>query len=468
MLLSDEILNSMREESRAALLTLYLVYKRALLVEDHQLGSELLEKFLAVDQKHLLSCAVEAEKLGKTRQAIDILQGVINDLDASEQEIKVSALFQSTICLLIKEIERCKGGIDKQGLLDKAYSVFEAALKGANTRESSSTGSMFSKTEIEWFFQNACILALENLTFPRSQQIEQLLDVSAKVLALNNWKCNIMPNNVQFATIYQKCALDPEEQTNILSHHLLCCYLRSLKTVSEVRGQCDANEKKIHYETIRAAIQSFRERISSQLNNERITVKERTAWVVKHREMLYFDFEAAIYLKQWNSLASLVDEARPIITDKLCSNFMESILISNAPMRVTLRAIICTHHKTFTAKLPRYLHVLFRLALSPNGDIIVAEAVIDQVLALARQSNSTSTSQNARARFQDEELAWLATTAFNRAVDFYRDSADADCARWAGKAIEVADLVGCDEGPGGGGLAALLRRNLGLLGLDGA
>lgn len=96
--------------------------------------------------------------------------------------------------------------------------------------------------------------------------------------------------------------------------------------------------------------------------------------------------------------------------------------------------------------------------------------MVDQVLALVRQSNSTSTSQNARVRFKDEHLAWLATTAFNRAVDFYRDSADADCARWAGKAIELADLVGSNrEATGGGvGLATLLRRNLGLLGLESA
>lgn len=117
------------------------------------------------------------------------------------------------------------------------------ALKAANTRESSSNNTMFSKTEIEWFFQNACILALENIAFPHSQQIQQLFDVSTKVWAFDNWECNIMPNDIQFATIYQQGDLDAEEQTNILSHHLLCCYLRSLKIVSEARRQRGGNEK---------------------------------------------------------------------------------------------------------------------------------------------------------------------------------------------------------------------------------
>ena len=42
---------------------------------------------------------------------------------------------------------------------------------------------------------------------------------------------------------------------------------------------------------------------------------------------------------------------------------------------------------------------------------------------------------------------------FNRAVDFYLSSADEECKRWAGKAIEMADLEG-------GALGRLLRAKL--------
>lgn len=47
-------------------------------------------------------------------------------------------------------------------------------------------------------------------------------------------------------------------------------------------------------------------------------------------------------------------------------------------------------------------------------------------------------------------------------MDFYRVSEDGNCRRWAGKAIELAELV--DEG-GNYELEELLRRKLGLLGL---
>ena len=40
-----------------------------------------------------------------------------------------------------------------------------------------------------------------------------------------------------------------------------------------------------------------------------------------------------------------------------------------------------------------------------------------------------------------EELEWLATTTFNRAVDFYCVSQDAACKRWAEKALAVATTM---------------------------
>lgn len=109
--------------------------------------------------------------------------------------------------------------------------------------------------------------------------------------------------------------------------------------------------------------------------------------------------------------------------------------------------------------------------MDDSNNTSIAEAVLDQVLALARRRTNTHRDTNTGSvsgsvpgpgsGYPVDELEWLATTAFNRAVDFYRDSEDARCRRWAGKAIEVAELV---DG-GGSGLGQLMRRNLGMLGL---
>lgn len=40
-----------------------------------------------------------------------------------------------------------------------------------------------------------------------------------------------------------------------------------------------------------------------------------------------------------------------------------------------------------------------------------------------------------------EELEWLATTTFNKAVDFYCASQDVECRCWAEKALNIADSM---------------------------
>lgn len=49
------------------------------------------------------------------------------------------------------------------------------------------------------------------------------------------------------------------------------------------------------------------------------------------------------------------------------------------------------------------------------------------------------------APYPAEELEWIATTTFNRAVDFYCASQDDASRRWAEKAISLANL-GNDDG----------------------
>lgn len=59
--------------------------------------------------------------------------------------------------------------------------------------------------------------------------------------------------------------------------------------------------------------------------------------------------------------------------------------------------------------------------------------------------------------YPSAELEWLATTAFNRAVDHYLAADDTACARWAGAALGLADAMAMDRDGGDGGM---LRRVL--------
>ncbi|KAL8738135.1 MAG: hypothetical protein Q9181_001041 [Wetmoreana brouardii] len=84
------------------------------------------------------------------------------------------------------------------------------------------------------------------------------------------------------------------------------------------------------------------------------------------------------------------------------------------------------------------------MAISSNVDM--AENLVDQVISIVKTTKGKTDSYPA------EELEWVATMAFNRAVDFYCASQDDACRQWAEKAIGLADL-----GDDGGQLHQLLQ-----------
>ncbi|EAW18793.1 uncharacterized protein NFIA_087490 [Aspergillus fischeri NRRL 181] len=193
------------------------------------------------------------------------------------------------------------------------------------------------------------------------------------------------------------------------------------------------------------------------------TTPERGVWTHKYRLLLALDFEAAINLKQWNDIPSIIDRASNMLNDKLCSAFLDCILRSGAPapnIAQVVKDIICIFHSSpspsfsagaFHQKLPRYLRCLFQIALEAK-DYSLAESVLHQAIVLARDGSADT---DLPFVYPSDELKWLATMAFNRAVDLYIASADEDCRKWGEIAFTLADLIKDD----GGALLRMLRQN---------
>lgn len=188
------------------------------------------------------------------------------------------------------------------------------------------------------------------------------------------------------------------------------------------------------------------------------------------------------------------------------------------------QSIICTAHTSssqcfdkasFRRKLPRYLRVLFELAITPTpqqthstsidhtvpeiravaADLSLAEWMLDEVLLLAAEAcaaaktshadendiintsqstqksthshlnqikdqQTTTSAQENENPYPSEELEWLSTVSFNQAVEFYRAARDEECRRWAEKAIRLAELTVSFSG---NALVELLQRKLQVL-----
>lgn len=97
--------------------------------------------------------------------------------------------------------------------------------------------------------------------------------------------------------------------------------------------------------------------------------------------------------------------------------------------------------------MSRWFRCLFQLAL--ESDTQIAEEVVHQAQVLA---------QEPRSDYPTEELEWLSTTAYNRAIDLYSESADAACQRWYALSVNLARLL--DDG---GSLCHLLEEKFGAL-----
>lgn len=79
-------------------------------------------------------------------------------------------------------------------------------------------------------------------------------------------------------------------------------------------------------------------------------------------------------------------------------------------------------------------------------------------MAQGKQTETGNDNKRSLSGYPEDEIRWLSTVAFNRAVDYYLAAADMHCRRWAGKAISLADLIEDD-----GALGRLLRGKLEML-----
>ncbi|GIC85355.1 uncharacterized protein Aud_001186 [Aspergillus udagawae] len=242
--------------------------------------------------------------------------------------------------------------------------------------------------------------------------------------------------------------------------YLLSEYVKSNKLIAEARGRAPSSAKA--YEQIRQSVQRFETHIKTQLDTCN-TVPEREAWMHKHRFLIALDFEAAINLKQWNEIPDIIERANKILDDHLCSVFLDCILRTGAPAPDTaqvVKDIICIFHFSpspsfsagaFHQKLPQYLRCLFQIAVEAKV-YSLAESVLQQAIVLARDSSADA---DVVFIYPSDELKWLATMAFNRAVDLYLASADEVCRKWGEIAFTLAGFVKDD----GGALLRMLRQN---------
>jgi hypothetical protein len=419
-----EIYTQMSTSNKKDPSTQYLLYKVALRCRDPDLANECLDTICSVSDKDttlLYACVLEAQQVGDQSQILILLQQVLQKYNYdAPNETRLPTLLRCTARLLIREVDNPASEV--ANAVDDICKIFEAAATQAEASRRDAVTNAFSLAELDWFSKNSYNLGLKVCTSWNPGQTLRLVKSCLTFIDLHP------------VTVEAGVAAD------LSLRRLFCDFLCSSLLVVLARNEDKVEEQLQHYLNLRKVVDDFRRHVKDQLNQLKGGAKDDLRR--KYSSLLAFDYEAAARLKAWESLDPIIKDTQELGDPNIYEILADITLSSKAPsetMIKTLQRIInitWEHDNANIAKFARWIRCLFSLALTSN--IETAEQLLNQVASIAESSRKQA------IVYPAEELEWLTTTTFNRAIDFYCSSQDAACRRWAERALGLAIL--CDDG----------------------
>jgi hypothetical protein len=469
---AQEIFDPMPPVAKEAPLTRFLMFKVAVRNDEAELAAECLEKINQSsndDASILYACVMDAQQVGNKTQSLAALQILIQKFDFGPPEgVHMPALLRCTIRLLISQLEApdvtkipsddvagqlCKMFEAGKEILILIQQSEEADVSGVTQAQRTiaklQAGSkvIFTTDELTWFARNSYHLAVKYSGQWAPQNVLRMIDSCTALL-------HMLPND------------NIGEQTSIdISIRLITCdFLSALLLVVLARAQDNVEIQLQNYLTLRKHVKSFNTMFHEHRNSY---VEEAMQDLFrKLAVLLAWDFEAGVHLKAWDDLDQIIIKAEACKNTRTYEIMADCLLRSEATALVKITVMkkiinaVWTLECLDTSKLARYMRILFQLALS-EGNTAIAEDLLNQTVAYAKAATEVSElvpaennpiTEQADQTYPPEELEWMATTAFNRAVDFYSSEKDEDCKIWADRAINIAHF--CTDN---GALEALLQ-----------
>lgn len=317
--------------------------------------------------------------------------------------------------------------------------VFEGAATRATNAKRKATQdkpSAFSTAELDWFSRNAYNLSLKHCTDFHPSHLSRLLAVCITFIDL--------------LLADESCPKDSDGSLELRC--LFCHYLATSAFIVLARSEDNIELSLQHYLTARKHTNAFRTQLPGRLASEQLSIGAREDLTSKHFEIVKFELEACLKLESWDAMSTLFDECFKYENERHYETLADLVLVIHAELaekgreagslRSRLLAVLqeiinrtwraCSSRgQSDIALLARWLRCLFQLSL-PFDDTLSLHC-LDTAVKVAQQHHSGRGSA-----YPTEELEWLATTSFNRAVDFYCAGDDGSCRIWAEKALGLA------------------------------
>lgn len=402
-------------------MTRYLAYKLALKSNDAQLASECLEslvKRVNREPRYLYACVLEAQQSGSRAMAVAAFQALVNQPPSG---VQIPALFRCTARLLMEELgDPPQAHVEATGEL---VNLFETA--SANTKVLRQGSEEQWRAEIQWWSKNAFNIALHQCTEMQPEHLVRLLRACNKFLECYPDDSGLM------------------HRDDVLQRKQICHFLCASAFTVLGRTTVDRQQQLQHYLEVQREVNTFLQSWQQPLHQ----TADDDLHSARALELLRYNVESVFKLEQWDkldaALAACLDfqgtarwdtlaDLVMVIYDQTSRLAIDSSATAKVP-ELLQKIINATWSKDKDiVKLARWLRFTFSIALS-DADGGISVKLVEQAAALARRGTEMRNDP-----YPEDELQWLATTSFNKAVDLLavenRQAAD----QWMEAALELA------------------------------
>ncbi|KAH3908764.1 hypothetical protein HBH56_171760 [Parastagonospora nodorum] len=477
----------MSENSRDEPVTRYLMYKAGIQTQDVELAAECLDHICrssAKDATLLYACAMEAQSNGDKKQAINALERVLDKYDYSAPAgIHLPALLRCTSRLLQSEL--IKDGAIEPSVMEQLCKVLEGAIaqaKASRRRPNDPAQQLFTTEEFEWFSKNSYNLSLRYCADMSPRHLVRLLHTCSEFIKILKEKNGLGSSG------------------DLCLRLVFCEFLSACTYTTLARAEDNTQSCLQYYLEARKHSQEFRRAAAEGI--DKLGGSAQADIISKHFQVVKLELEAVLKLEKWDELDDLFEQCWKYKSPDDYETLADLVLVIHScvvqacvdekyqrkVLSVLEKIIKLTSHQTGTdmTKLARWLRCLFSIALGydekisincielavtvatkHHGDRPIAQASVLTTPPLSSDavrdecdSGSADDEIKETDRYPATELEWLATTAFNHAVDYYMQENDEACTKWAQHAFVLSQWL-----EDGGALRDLLMEKYASLGL---
>ncbi|OQO09159.1 hypothetical protein B0A48_06050 [Cryoendolithus antarcticus] len=415
----------MPETARDESATRYLAFKVALSMNDTQMARDCLDilmKQSSKDPKYLYACVLEAQTLNNRAMAVAAFQCLVAQ---PPQGVHLPALLRCTARLHIGELDQ--PNIPPDEVMHELLRVFDIAAD--NVKSFRQAGDDQYRAEMQWWSKNTYNLALRLCREVHPEYVVRLARLCARFLSC-------LPKDD-----------GKMHQDNIPHRRRICHFLAATALTVLGRSYDDGTEESLQYYTeIRKEVQAYTApELAKPENQSDPSTSARTL------ELYKFDLEAILKLQQWDTLKSALERCLQLDNIDGWDTLVDIVLIiherasalkapssSTTDIPALLSKIIneVWRQDREVTKLARWIRVTFTIiSTSGEDDGGLSLKLVDQAVGMAKTRQNR---QTGRERYPEEELQWLATTTFNRAVDLLAQDERKEAEGWVNGALELA------------------------------